>query len=252
MRHDNSREGSRRHRYRRFAGLDNLHLFDFLHAATKSHTDLRWARGSICYGSWRVEADLQTTPTVEWRGSIETSFFRTFTNILSERRPRLHIGKVVRFTESHRCVPFIFTYKSQTFYVGKDSTHLIATERTDATFSLKEDHLEEQGTTIYYDAEAIYQNTSFLYLGTPRKRAAAYTSDTFSVENNDLKISYNGTAVLRRLSNTSRKNATELCFKLFDSNRQNGFRVPHAAFFDSRPDAKPRESYEIRTVCYFE
>ena len=43
-----------------------------------------------------------------------------------------------------------------------------------------------------------------------------------------------------------------LCFKLFDSNRKEGWRVPHAAFFDTtRPDAKQRMSYEIRTVCYF-
>jgi len=43
-----------------------------------------------------------------------------------------------------------------------------------------------------------------------------------------------------------------LCFKIFDSNRHQGFRVPHAAFFDTtRPESKPRSSYEIRTVCYF-
>jgi hypothetical protein len=43
-----------------------------------------------------------------------------------------------------------------------------------------------------------------------------------------------------------------LCFKLFDSERKEGWRVPHAAFFNTvRKDANPRESVEIRTVCYF-
>jgi len=43
-----------------------------------------------------------------------------------------------------------------------------------------------------------------------------------------------------------------LLFKLFDSARTEGWRCPHAAFYDTtRPDANTRESYEIRTVCYW-
>jgi len=51
-------------------------------------------------------------------------------------------------------------------------------------------------------------------------------------------------------SNQTRDEA--LCFKLFDSERQEGWRVPHAAFFDpTHPDASCRESYEIRTICFW-
>jgi len=42
-----------------------------------------------------------------------------------------------------------------------------------------------------------------------------------------------------------------LVFKLFDSNRKEGWRVPHTAFWDPREDTVPRSSIEVRTVCYF-
>lgn len=43
-----------------------------------------------------------------------------------------------------------------------------------------------------------------------------------------------------------------LAFKLYDSNESGAWRVPHGSFHDTtRPDAKVRESAEIRTVAYF-
>jgi hypothetical protein len=50
-------------------------------------------------------------------------------------------------------------------------------------------------------------------------------------------------------SNMGRDEA--LVFKIFDSNRKEGWRVPHAAFWNPAKDAHPRESIEVRTVCYF-
>jgi hypothetical protein len=41
--------------------------------------------------------------------------------------------------------------------------------------------------------------------------------------------------------------------KFHDSDRSKALRVPHTAFRDtSFPDARPRESIEVRSVAYFE
>ena len=45
-----------------------------------------------------------------------------------------------------------------------------------------------------------------------------------------------------------------LVFKLYDSDCKKGFtswRCPHTAFHDTREGTVPRESVEVRTVCYF-
>jgi hypothetical protein len=45
-----------------------------------------------------------------------------------------------------------------------------------------------------------------------------------------------------------------LVFKLYDSDRKNGsksWRCPHTAFYDERKGTIPRESVEVRTICYF-
>ncbi len=51
-------------------------------------------------------------------------------------------------------------------------------------------------------------------------------------------------------SNMTREEA--LVFKFHDSRRVRPWRVPHTAFFDNtRPDARPRESIEARSIAYF-
>jgi hypothetical protein len=43
-----------------------------------------------------------------------------------------------------------------------------------------------------------------------------------------------------------------ILLKLYDSDHSGAWRVPHTAFHDtSRPDARPRESIEFRTIAYF-
>jgi hypothetical protein len=45
-----------------------------------------------------------------------------------------------------------------------------------------------------------------------------------------------------------------LVFKLYDSDRRKGsknWRCPHTAFHDKREGTVPRESVEVRTICYF-
>jgi hypothetical protein len=45
-----------------------------------------------------------------------------------------------------------------------------------------------------------------------------------------------------------------LVFKLYDSDCKKGsksWRVPHTAFPDNREGTVPRESVEVRTICYF-
>jgi hypothetical protein len=42
-----------------------------------------------------------------------------------------------------------------------------------------------------------------------------------------------------------------LSFKLNDSDHSRAWRTPHCSFFNSEQDAKPRESIEVRTCCYF-
>lgn len=42
-----------------------------------------------------------------------------------------------------------------------------------------------------------------------------------------------------------------MLFTLYDSNKQRPWRVPHCAFHNTMDGAKPRESVEIRTVCFF-
>ena len=45
-----------------------------------------------------------------------------------------------------------------------------------------------------------------------------------------------------------------LAFKLFDSDKDKGnksWRCPHTAFFDDREGTIPRESVEVRTICYY-
>jgi hypothetical protein len=52
-------------------------------------------------------------------------------------------------------------------------------------------------------------------------------------------------------SNMSREEVLLLVFH--DSRRQRPWRVPHTAFHDrSRPDARPRESIEFRSIAYFD
>jgi len=42
-----------------------------------------------------------------------------------------------------------------------------------------------------------------------------------------------------------------LLFTLYDSNKKRPWRVPHSAFLNEMEGTKPRESVEIRTVCFF-
>lgn len=42
-----------------------------------------------------------------------------------------------------------------------------------------------------------------------------------------------------------------LLFTLYDSVQKRPWRVPHCAFFNDMEGTKPRESIEIRTVCFF-
>ncbi len=42
-----------------------------------------------------------------------------------------------------------------------------------------------------------------------------------------------------------------MMFKLYDSDRRKPWRVPHCAFQSNIEGTKPRESVEIRTVCFF-
>jgi hypothetical protein len=45
-----------------------------------------------------------------------------------------------------------------------------------------------------------------------------------------------------------------LVFKLYDSDIERGakaWRCPHTSFFDPREGTIPRESVEVRTICYF-
>ena len=45
-----------------------------------------------------------------------------------------------------------------------------------------------------------------------------------------------------------------LVFKLYDSDCKKGsksWRVPHTAFLNDQAEAVPRESVEVRTICYF-
>lgn len=42
-----------------------------------------------------------------------------------------------------------------------------------------------------------------------------------------------------------------MLFTLYDSNKERPWRVPHCAFHNDMDGTKPRESVEIRTVCFF-
>jgi hypothetical protein len=56
----------------------------------------------------------------------------------------------------------------------------------------------------------------------------------------------------RYFSNMTKNEA--LAFKLYDSDWTKGmkaWRCPHTAFFDAREGTIPRESVEVRTICYF-
>jgi hypothetical protein len=45
--------------------------------------------------------------------------------------------------------------------------------------------------------------------------------------------------------------AEALLFKLYDTDHSVAWRVPHTAFHDVTPGARPRESIELRTVAFF-